>query len=226
MSTVSESIKRLRAQNNMTQEELAEKMHVTRQAVSNWETEKTQPDIDTLNTLADVFNVDVSELIYGNRKVDYQRFQKRYIWTIVVFAIVIMAVVIAYAFLIPYWKQLRNKYIILASSIILPLIFEALIAFSLGIIDLSAISLFADCHIKRKALMCILGIVMLVPLFTCIIEFVLLYYTHLEVNHRILLYYVLRDWHGWISVVLIWILPHIAGIFSFLFFNKQKHPEQ
>ena len=97
MSTVSKSIKRLRAQNNMTQEELAEKMHVTRQAVSNWETEKTQPDIDTLNTLADVFNVDVNELIYGNRKVDYQRFQKRYIWTIVVFAIVILAVVIAYA---------------------------------------------------------------------------------------------------------------------------------
>ena len=97
MSTVSKSIKRLRAQNNMTQEELAEKMHVTRQAVSNWETEKTQPDIDTLNTLADVFNVDVNELIYGNRKVDYQRFQKRYIWTIVVFSIVILAVVIAYA---------------------------------------------------------------------------------------------------------------------------------
>lgn len=40
MSTVSKSIKRLRTQNNMTQDQLAEKMHVTRQAVSNWETEK------------------------------------------------------------------------------------------------------------------------------------------------------------------------------------------
>ena len=104
MSTVSKSIRRLRTQNNMTQDQLAEKMHVTRQAVSNWETEKTQPDINTLNALADVFDTDVNELIYGNRKGDYQRFQKRYIWTIVVFAIVIMAVVIAYAFLIPYWK--------------------------------------------------------------------------------------------------------------------------
>ena len=117
MSTVSKSIRRLRTQNNMTQDQLAEKMHVTRQAVSNWETEKTQPDINTLNALADVFNTDVNELIYGNRKGDYQRFQKRYIWTIVFFAIVILSVVIAYAFLIPYWKQLRNKYIILASSL-------------------------------------------------------------------------------------------------------------
>ena len=39
--SVAGNIKRYRAQNNMTQEELAEKMHVTRQAVSNWETEKT-----------------------------------------------------------------------------------------------------------------------------------------------------------------------------------------
>ncbi len=40
MNTVAENIKRLRNQKDMTQDELAEKMHVTRQTVSNWETAK------------------------------------------------------------------------------------------------------------------------------------------------------------------------------------------
>lgn len=40
MNTVSKNIKRLRVKNNITQDDLAEKMHVTRQTVSNWETEK------------------------------------------------------------------------------------------------------------------------------------------------------------------------------------------
>lgn len=46
MSTASKSIKRLRIQNNMTQDQLAEILHVSRQAISYWETGKTQPDID------------------------------------------------------------------------------------------------------------------------------------------------------------------------------------
>ena len=49
----------------MTQEELAEKLFVTRQAVSNWETGKNQPDIELLKSLADVFEVEVTELLYG-----------------------------------------------------------------------------------------------------------------------------------------------------------------
>ena len=49
----------------MTQDELAEVLCVTRQAVSNWENEKTQPDIDTLNSIAETLEVTVEELIYG-----------------------------------------------------------------------------------------------------------------------------------------------------------------
>ena len=42
------NIRRFREAKGLTQEQLAERLNVTRQAVSNWETEKTQPDIDTL----------------------------------------------------------------------------------------------------------------------------------------------------------------------------------
>lgn len=68
MNAVGKNIKRLRGDRNMTQDDLAEQMHVTRQAVSSWETGKTQPDIDTLATLASAFGTDANELICGMRE--------------------------------------------------------------------------------------------------------------------------------------------------------------
>ena len=66
MNNIGKNIKKLRKEKNLTQEQLAERLHVTRQAVSNWENGKTQPDIETLSVLAEVFEVTVEDLIYGN----------------------------------------------------------------------------------------------------------------------------------------------------------------
>ena len=68
MNVVNTSIKDLRKKKNMTQDELADKLNVTRQAVSNWENGKTQPDIETLTQLAEVFDVSVERIIYGKEK--------------------------------------------------------------------------------------------------------------------------------------------------------------
>ncbi len=65
---VGKNIKRYREDKKITQEELAEKLCVTRQAISNWECEKTQPDIETLHRLADALDVSVEELVYGERR--------------------------------------------------------------------------------------------------------------------------------------------------------------
>ena len=68
MSKISKNIKKLRTQCGMTQEELAGRIHVTRQTVSSWETDRTQPDIEILQLLADAFGVEIEQLIYGKRK--------------------------------------------------------------------------------------------------------------------------------------------------------------
>ncbi|MBQ4546429.1 MAG: helix-turn-helix transcriptional regulator [Oscillospiraceae bacterium] len=65
MSSLSENIKRYRTQNNITQEQLAEKINVTRQAVSNWENGKTEPDIETLTKIAQIFDISIDELVDG-----------------------------------------------------------------------------------------------------------------------------------------------------------------
>ena len=72
-------LRQLRVQKGLSQDELAEKLYVTRQAVSSWETGKTQPDIETLTTLAEALNADVRELIYGPGRIErpYARFQLR-----------------------------------------------------------------------------------------------------------------------------------------------------
>lgn len=65
---VGKNIKKAREDRGLKQEELAERLNVTRQAVSNWENEKTQPSIEMLNQLALVLEVSVEELIYGGER--------------------------------------------------------------------------------------------------------------------------------------------------------------
>lgn len=68
---VGKNIKRDREAKGITQEELAVKLNVTRQAVSSWETGKTQPDVELLVKIAQNLDVSVEELIYGaGRKYD------------------------------------------------------------------------------------------------------------------------------------------------------------
>lgn len=67
MAKVSKNIKKFRTENGMTQDTLAEKINVTRQTVSSWENGRTQPDIEMLELLSQVFSVGIEELIYGEK---------------------------------------------------------------------------------------------------------------------------------------------------------------
>ncbi len=68
MTKISKNIKKLRNESKMTQIELADKINVTRQTVSSWETDRTQPDIEMLELLAEAFGVGIEELIYGEKR--------------------------------------------------------------------------------------------------------------------------------------------------------------
>ena len=68
MNITGKNIRRQRTKKGLTQDQLAERLNVTRQAISNWETGKTQPDIETVTRLAEIFEISVEELIYGKSK--------------------------------------------------------------------------------------------------------------------------------------------------------------
>jgi len=61
--TFSDKLKELRKSKNITQEELANHIYVSRTAVSKWESNKGYPSIDTLRLLAEYFEVSIDELI-------------------------------------------------------------------------------------------------------------------------------------------------------------------
>lgn len=56
-------IKKYREQQHMSQEELALKIFVSRQTISNWETNKSCPDIKSLNALSNIFNVSIDDFL-------------------------------------------------------------------------------------------------------------------------------------------------------------------
>lgn len=58
----------LRKKNELTQGELAEKLFVTRQAVSRWESGEATPNIETLKSLSKIFNVSINTLLGSPRK--------------------------------------------------------------------------------------------------------------------------------------------------------------
>ena len=67
MENIGKNIAELRKENNMTQLELADRMGISFQAVSNWERGNSMPDISKLPELADLFSVTVDKF-RNNRK--------------------------------------------------------------------------------------------------------------------------------------------------------------
>ena len=61
-----EQIKNIRKKENLTQEQFAIKLNVSRQAVSNWENNKNLPDIGMLILMSDVFQISLDQLIKGD----------------------------------------------------------------------------------------------------------------------------------------------------------------
>ncbi|RTX75360.1 XRE family transcriptional regulator [Mammaliicoccus sciuri] len=80
---LSKQIIHLRKEYNLSQEDLAEKVFVSRQSISNWERGKSYPDIESLLLLSNIFDVSLDHLVKGDvnmmkREMDRKVFDK---WT-------------------------------------------------------------------------------------------------------------------------------------------------
>ena len=68
-------IKQLRNEKNISQNQLSEEIHVTRQAISNWENGKAIPDSDILLSLSKYFDVSINEILSGERNISKDNLQ-------------------------------------------------------------------------------------------------------------------------------------------------------
>ncbi|HFU4122316.1 TPA: helix-turn-helix domain-containing protein [Streptococcus suis] len=65
MNQLAQQIRVLRTTNNLSQDELAEKLYISRQAVSKWENGEATSDIDKLVQLAEIFGVSLDYMVLG-----------------------------------------------------------------------------------------------------------------------------------------------------------------
>lgn len=63
---LSKQIKKYRMEFGLSQDELAERLYVSRQTISNWENDKNYPDIKSITLMSYIFNVSVDELVKGS----------------------------------------------------------------------------------------------------------------------------------------------------------------
>ena len=74
---LNKQIKKYRRMMNLSQEELAERVYVTRQTISNWETGKSYPDIHSLLLLSTLFNISLDQLIKGDLEIMKEEISKK-----------------------------------------------------------------------------------------------------------------------------------------------------
>ena len=65
---IGNQIRKYRTNLNLSQDELADKIYVTRQTISNWENNRNYPDIRSLVLLSNVFGVSLDILVKGDLK--------------------------------------------------------------------------------------------------------------------------------------------------------------
>lgn len=73
MRDIGKNIRLARLHRKLTQDELAQKVHTTRQTISNYETGRSRPDVETLQRLADALGVELTELLDGALSADARR---------------------------------------------------------------------------------------------------------------------------------------------------------
>ena len=65
---IGKKLKAARQNSGLTQEQAAERLFVSRQTISNWENEKTYPDIVSVVKLSDLYSISLDELLKGDTK--------------------------------------------------------------------------------------------------------------------------------------------------------------
>lgn len=200
MNSFENNLKRLRNRQNMKQDDLAERMNVSRQTISGWETGRRQPDLDTLKNLAEVLDVDIHELIYGNKPGEYPRFQKKHvIWTAVCGGLV-TALLLFWLLIWPYFKVMCATFYWGLLLTICYLFLPQVGSFAFGSLIPALIQLFIPIHMKKKwAVWCLISsMIIILPV--------------------ILFWLSISPWSRWIlypvgKAFLAYILPVISGVF-------------
>lgn len=126
---VSEKLRYYRKQNNLTQKELADKLHVSRKTISAWENGRGYPDISSITKLSDIFDISTDDLLRDNNLLKHyaeqdKQGQRAEIVAKISYFLDLILTLIAYGHIF--------KVLNLDGSIIIPFLIANLILFALS----------------------------------------------------------------------------------------------
>lgn len=147
MAEVGKHIRKIRKEKNLTQDELAERLHCTRQTISNYETGKSEPDIALLIELAGVLGVEINDLIYGPKKKENKKRQKKRAVAALVTAGVLFMII---RILLPFAQEYGYRYFETAPAGLLQYILRPFVLTLLGWGIAEAGKAFADICIWKN----------------------------------------------------------------------------
>lgn len=106
----SEKLQKLRTQRNLTQEQLANQLFVSRTAISKWETGRGRPNLDSLQAIAKLFGVSLDELLSTEEVVVMAKNEnKRNTEQILCYIDSVLNLMSVFGFLLPMYKVFKNN---------------------------------------------------------------------------------------------------------------------
>lgn len=151
--SLGDSLKRARAANDYTQEDISKKLYVTRQTVSRWEQNKTLPNIFVLQELSSLYGLSIDELLSETKKTvekkEEEKHMKKFNWFalfgVLFFNIVLFSAVATTAILL-----LFSLWLITATFIVSPII--------LLVANLTGVQSFSFFQSFISIILCVVGI--------------------------------------------------------------------
>jgi len=107
MRDIGKNIRSLRIQKGMTQEQFAEKLFVTRQTVSNYETGKSRPDIEMVMQIAQVLETDANTVLYGPQTMSNRERDLRALFISGVICLILTVLIVLFSPIAKEWGQTR-----------------------------------------------------------------------------------------------------------------------
>ena len=133
MRDIGKNILELRRRKGMSQDELVEKLFVTRQTVSNYENGKSRPDVEMLMKIAEVLESDMNAVLYGLPvPEEVIREKRKLLKRLVTMGTVLFALLIILWILTPIGNHLRSNMYYVGLYDVLKIILKPIIFFLLG----------------------------------------------------------------------------------------------
>lgn len=104
--TFGQKLKKLRTDKNLTQEQLAQRLFVTRTAISKWETDSGYPGIDSLKLIADFFGVTIDQLISDDDVANQRALEQKRATKCYIAAVIFLVCTVIFALLSYFWGQI------------------------------------------------------------------------------------------------------------------------